>query len=343
LILDIRRERRLLSHTTDSFRSLWARFEADPPQIKLGTRDLTSDAMRRIQHLVPRSLPWLHVERAAIRDALADGPKAILLASDQHRIGSMVAAEANAAGIPSAVLQHGLPQHRVGYVPLAANRMLAWSEESKAWFVANGTDPHRIVVVGNPAFDQSRGVHHRSTQEGPLPTNVLLALTPSTKDLNAHVVSKALDAVAATDEALLTVKLHPGDGDWHYVRQIVQDHPVHQRVTIRHREPLAPLLHQSTVTWLHRSSVALESLAAGVPVVVIASNSPSTADLELQRLALPIARTSGDLARITVALAQPAARATYFETRDIAAFVGPESAANCAAETIRMLATQTRS
>jgi hypothetical protein len=245
--------------------------------------------MERIRGLVPRSLPWLHVERAAIREALAVGPGAILLASDQHRIGAMVAAEACAAGIPTAVLQHGLPQHRVGYVPLAADRILAWSNQSKAWFVAHGTDPSRIVVVGNPAFDQYQGVDRGTAGDGPLPLNILLALTPTTKDLNTVVVSMALDALAVIEGANLTIKLHPGDGDWQYVRRIVHDHHARGRVTIRHREPLAQQLRQSTVTWLHRSSVAVESLAAGIPVVVVAADSPSTADLELRQLGLPVA------------------------------------------------------
>ena len=67
----------------------------------------------------------------------------------------------------------------------------------------------------------------------------------------------ALDALDAL-EATLTVKLHPGDGDWSYVRRQVASHRNAARARIVHREPLGPIILGSQITWLHRSSVALE-------------------------------------------------------------------------------------
>ena len=127
----------------------------------------------------------------------------------------------------------------------------------------------------------------------------MLALTPATQATNAGVVRMALDALATQPEARLIVKLHPGDGDWRYVRRLVQEHPVQAGSAWRIRNRLGPLLLEATVTWLHRSSVALESLAVGVPVVVTAQDEPSTADLELEGLHLPVAEAPSQLAQLS--------------------------------------------
>jgi hypothetical protein len=271
--------------------------------------------------MLSRSIPWLHVERHAIRLALARlEPEVILLASDQHRIGALVTSECHDLDIPTAVLQHGLPQHRVGYVPVVANRVLTWSEGSCEWFVEHGTDRERLMTVGNPAFDVLFQARHATAPNDP--PAILLALTPATRETNGAVVATALDALDGLS-GTLTVKLHPGDGNWDYVRQQVARHRNTARVRVAHREPLGPILLSSRITWLHRSSVALESLAAGVPVVVIAAASPSTADIELRRLDLPLAETSDELANLSFGLLSESERRAYFEGRPVSEHVGP--------------------
>jgi hypothetical protein len=248
----------------------------------------------------------------------------VLLASDQHRIGSLVTVEARTFGIPTAVLQHGLPQHRVGYVPVIADRLLAWSEQSKRWFVARGADPRRVVVVGNPTFD-AYGAAEPAPASGPL--RVLLALTPVTTGTNEMIVQTALDALTALPTAELTLKLHPGDGHWDYVRALVAGHEARDRVVVRHREPLQPEIQRARVVWVHRSTVAVEALAAGVPVVIVRADTPSTADMELSGLDLPVADDASSLARLTRSLDDSFQRDAYFAARPVLEFVGPRGAA----------------
>jgi hypothetical protein len=200
--------------------------------------------------------------------------------------------------------------------------VLTWSHGASRWFEAHGTDPRRLIVVGNPAFDGLRR-QDRDEATRPAPPTILLALTPATSETNAAIVQSGLDAIAALRDATLTVKLHPSDGEWSYVRELISRHPCAARVTVRHREPLQPLLEQASACWLHRSSVALESLAAGVPVVVIASTAPSTADLELADLGLPVAGSASELAHLTGGLFDRSTRAVYFASRPIEDSVGP--------------------
>jgi hypothetical protein len=323
LVTSVPAERRLLASARDQFTVVWRRFEAEPPSLTLHGVDVSTTALAELRRQLIQSVPWLFVERAAVREALDQlRPAVLLLASDQHRIASIVVDESRARGIKTVVMQHGLPQHAVGYVPVSADRVMTWSEQSTNWFVARGTPRSVLTVTGNPAMDrpwleQSLTSHSRSDRA------LLLALTPATRTTNAGVVAMALDALALLPDARLVVKLHPGDGDWHYVRGQVAEHFARDRVQVAHKEPLGPLLLGATVTWLHRSSVALESLAIGVPVIVTAQAAPSTADLELRELRLPVATSAADLARLSEAVFDDPERAAYFTKRPVESFTGP--------------------
>jgi hypothetical protein len=316
-------ERRLLGSARRQFDELWRRFERNPPDLHLGATSVTAIALPILRRQLARTVPWLAVEKVAVREALQEiRPSVVLLASDQHRLGSMVVDESHTNDFATVVMQHGLPQHAIGYVPVGAHKVLTWSEQSRNWFTARGAPASRLVVTGNPAFDAAWVDRQERSGAGGA-VRLLLALTPVTASVNAAVVAMALDAVAVMPNASLVVKLHPGDGDWGYVRQLVQDHAVRDRVRVAHKEPLAPLLLDSSVTWLHRSSVALESLAVGVPVIVTAASTPSTADLELRGLRLPVASSPSQLASMTSSLVDATGRSTYFVQRPIESFAGP--------------------
>jgi hypothetical protein len=344
LVATLADERRVLLRSGRQIRGAITRLLKDPPQFMFGEADITKAVLPRLGRVLARSVPWLHVERLAIRRSLeSTRPGVVLLASDQHRIGALVTIEARKLQIPTAVIQHGLPQHDVGYVPVTADRVLTWSDESSRWFIARGTRADRLIVVGNPAFDAlaGSGPGTEASHQPGNPLHILLALTPSTREINETVLTVALDAVALVPDSFLTVKLHPGDGNWSHVRQLVGHHSSVARTRIAHREPLTPLLKRAGVIWLHRSSVAVEALAAQVPVVVIASSAPSTADLELKGLELPVATGPADLARLTSELKRPDARRSFFAVRPVEAFIGPPpgQASNRAHEALAALAT----
>jgi hypothetical protein len=80
------------------------------------------------------------------------------------------------------------------------------------------------------------------------------------------------------------------------------------------REPLYPLLEWADVTLLHRSTVAVESLAAGTPVGILATaEAPGAADLELSSLRLPRAEAGSQVPELISSLASM--REGYFSER----------------------------
>lgn len=313
LVLPWREERLAVHAASRKLATAWSAFTARPPEMRLRNHDVTAAAIALLAPLVGRSMPYLAAERIAIERLLdTQRPRAVAVASDQHRIGRLVVAAAHARGIQSVVLQHGLPQSEVGFLPVVADVVATWSEGSAAWFADHGTDPARLVVTGNPRLDRRRP----APMPGASTPHVLLALSPTAVSTNASLVRDATAATAARPDTRLTIKLHPGQSDWSFVAPLVAAARLGDRVAVRRHEPLAPLLEAATVVVVHRSSVAVEALAMDRPVVVHrAGDEPTTADLELKELGLAVTDDVSELVTTLARLSHPDAAADYLTSR----------------------------
>lgn len=283
----------------------------------LDDRDVTKSALDALQPLVTQSMPWLGPEMVAAQELLSEtGATSIAVGSDQHRIGRVFAHCASESGAHVTVLQHGVPQEAVGFVPVVASTVAVWSSGFRDWFVAQGTPPHALAILGNPRFDElvrlRQGRMARQTEQSP--PRLLLALTQTASATNRGVVSTALGALRLFPRSQLVIKVHPGQSDWRFLRQAVEDSELSDRVRVARHEPLYPLLQWADVTLVHRSTVALESLVIGTPIAVIAADGePTTAEEELRGLKLDICSTVSELASAVSSIA--ANPADFFASR----------------------------
>lgn len=325
LVIDWRAQRDLLRQARSEVMRQWGAIRRDPPDMRLGDADVTADAMKVLQPLAERSLPWIAVERAALVGFLADTRSiCVAVGSDQHRIGRITCEVAHEAGVPVVVLQHGLPQDRTGFLPVVADAVATWSSASRDWFLAEGTPAEAIHVTGNPRLDSfaQRRPQRPGAEARP---RVLLALSPTTQATNLPLVLDTLAALDRLPGASLVIKLHPGQSDWGFVPPAVP-WSLSRRVRIVRHEPLYPLLSSTDVTVVHRSSVAVESLAAGAPVVVHqAGDEPTGADIELAPAGLPVTQTPAELAVAIGELSSGSGREAFFKERQagIENLVGP--------------------
>lgn len=327
LVLPLAEQQRVLRTESRHIAAALQRLSAQPPSMVLNGRDLAPQALERLGRTLRRSLPWLAAEHLALRRSIErTRPGALAIASDQHRIGRLTTSVGRELGIPVTVLQHGLPQAKIGFLPVVADRIAAWSEDSAAWFRRGGTDPDRIVVLGNPRSDRlvSAQASHRMSHSGDH-TRLLLALSPAAPSTNARVVETVLEALATMPECELVIKLHPGHREWGWVGGHVSRAALSGKVRVAQHEDMVELLRWADVTLVHRSTVALESLVAGTPVVVVASDAPSVAELELAHLELS---SAGDTKALSTAIAtaiDPAERSAWFGRRAsaIATAAGP--------------------
>ena len=318
-----RDERRILRASRSAAAAAWTSIRERPPAISLGETDLSRAAMPRLERIVRRSAPWLAVERAALRRRLeALQPRWLVLASDQHRLGRVAVDVARDLGIRTIVLQHGLPQFELGFVPVVADMVATWSEASDEWFVDHGTPPDRLLRLGNPRLDAlaridrdaaSRDVAARHRLDGG--PRLLLALSPSDLERNLALVDMALAVLERRPAAALIVKLHPGDGRWQEVRRRVAAGSTGTRTRVARREPLYPLLAWADIVLLHRSTVAIEALATGTPVVVSSVGAASPEDALPPDLDLPHVADAAELTGHVEALADEGGRLRFAAAR----------------------------
>ena len=275
-----------------------------PPPIVFRDRDVTREVLNALDHLITRSMPWLGPERASLASFMdLAQPRAIAVASDQHRIGRIVSELARATETQVVVLQHGLPQMRIGLLPVVADRVATWSQASNEWFVGHGTDLDHLTVTGNPRLDalisldrekSERDVQAELDLDGA--PRLLLILSPTAADVNRHVADVAIRAVETLTPAALIIKLHPGQGSWSEIQSMARTSPARARIRIQRQTPIAPLLGWASAVLLHRSTVAVEALAARTPVGAIdVPGAASGAELELAPLELPRCSTPRDV------------------------------------------------
>lgn len=284
--------------------------------------DLGPTALQAAQRVVRGSLPWIVVESAAVESFLVcSKPHTVVVATDQHRIGRLTTHVAAQLGIRSIVLQHGLPQITLGYLPLVADRLAAWSDASAQWFIDRGTPAARVSVVGNPRLDwlQLQG----STPAGIPPSlrlaetpRILLPLSVAAVDSNRRLVEITIAALARLPSASLIIKLHPGGSDWRDVLHLSDwSDDIRRRIKVVDRSPVERLLGWADIVVVHRSTVAGEALAAERPVIVVETGEPSIASTELATLNLISVRDEVELAVEVVRLIDPSTSRRYLASR----------------------------
>ncbi len=80
-------------------------------------------------------------------------PQRIVLCEDATPFARAAVSVGRRHGATSFVVQHGVPGCRFGFVPLAADHLLAWGQSSKDQLVEWGMSPQQVHVTGSPQHD----------------------------------------------------------------------------------------------------------------------------------------------------------------------------------------------
>lgn len=327
LLLPLREERALIGSARARARSAWKAYVAHRPRFTFAGTDVTDATLAALAPIVRNSGPWLAVEAAALACAIERWrPRHLVVATDQHRIGRLAVRASNGTSTTVVVLQHGLPQSPIGFLPLVADRIHVWSPGMRDWFVAHGADPERITVSGNPRMDDlaamDRDAARRETDERfgvsaaePV-ERLLVPLSPMGTETNLAVLQIAIAALRRNERLRCVIKLHPGSGVTDPVTKLVTAAPeLAPRLRVLRHEPLPVLLLWADATFLFRSTVGVESLAAGTPVVVADTGRPSIADDEMRSIDLPRAADGDALVAQLQQLTGEAGRAAFLAAR----------------------------
>jgi len=312
------RVHRLAAERGHATSSLWPRHPLGPAREAAGLLRRARHLLGRLGDLsgaldpvVHRLLPGLVRDLPLLRSALVEvGARVVVLASDQHRYGVLSTWAASAVGTPSVVLQHGFPVHPVAYAPVRASAVACIGTTSAEWFVAAGTPRERLVVCGSPRMSAALPLRPPAGAR-----RLLVALNASEERLLAALVGD-LAAVARADPGLQVVlRPHPGDHRFRdrpgpEVLAALGAGEVPASVAVDGSAPLAGQLDAADLVVVHDSTVAIDALLAGRPVVVYA---PDADRHPFRGARLPVVRSRAELAALLGGLTGPDRDATAAE------------------------------
>lgn len=208
----------------------------------------------------------------------------VVVATNSPRSEQAAIEAAQSLGIPtlSMVDLFALPGDPYRSRTVHADRIAVLSEATRANLVEAGVSSERIVVTGNPAFDNLSGAEARAAATrfraergwGERPV-VLWAghMEPEDGDtrwagaaLGDAVQQVLVDWTLAREDACLAVRYHPNE--WHRFRQP----PTHPRMhwSQPDRETLLPVLAAANVVVVQATTVGAQAHAAGKRVIALA-------------------------------------------------------------------------
>ncbi len=219
----------------------------------------------RFQYLLHRSLPWVvGLIRASERMLEATRPETIVVGNAAFERPLLLLAKR--AGIPTVMLQHGVvhPYYRVLDQPV--DHFLVRGDFFRECL--GDALKRKAMVLDVPDWTPP-------SQNGQRGSDILFITSPVEVEARAdfrevgEIVSILLKT-ASECGARLVIRVHPTESVARYraiVDNITTTVDPKPTVLFSHQTPMAPVLETAAVVVLYHSTVFLECLAAGVPMV----------------------------------------------------------------------------
>lgn len=289
-------------------------------------------------YVLQTALDWAAVDHLLERLA----PRAVVLASDAHRYARLLVVAARARSIPTFVVQHGALVKDDFYVPVVADKMLAWGPWCRDRFVELGTPPAKVIPTGFVRAPAQTERVARATR----PTELLFAAQPLAPSVNQDLLTTVRTALEADESLRLTIRPHPGEGRRAELERVVAGWPdaVARRTAFSSPgRSLTDDLAAAHAVVIAQSTVGIDALAAGAPVLLLRHAKVREAIPYLEFRCAIAVEEPGDLLAGLDSLADPgfqaelAAGASAFLAGYVGK-VGTEALASAAAEIEQALA-----
>jgi hypothetical protein len=206
----------------------------------------------------------------------------LLVDEDKSVLNNILVQAAKMHGCPSFVNMHGYPDHRIGYVPLDAEKILVWGKRHESILLDWGIDKKDIFVTGCTKYDvlperDSGALKRRVCLDMRLEKERKLIVIATRmlikeRDILAKEIfdrtSSIIDVIVSGGEHNVVVKLHQGDPNAARWKALYEG--THQG-KLRIIEKYGPLvLAQAADLIVVEGSMtfAMDGLACGKPVVL---------------------------------------------------------------------------
>ncbi|HMQ30871.1 MAG TPA: hypothetical protein PKD53_09090 [Chloroflexaceae bacterium] len=248
-----------------SLRQTWRRLVQRPPSLRLHGHDLWPLVRAKAHDFFRFQAALIMREHACLRTlAERQGWRTTISSSHLHHFGRLCTVLSDQGGPASITIQHGVVGVHT-YLPMLATRIAVWGELVREWFVAQGVDPARVVITGQPRFKRAKPGDAPPDPLGPGGGVVLIATQPLGGSFQRAVSEAVLAAARALPALRFVFRPHP-------------DEPLEQYETacrasqlpnlVVERGGLVAALETASFVITHSSTVGLEALLLQRPLIV---------------------------------------------------------------------------
>jgi len=236
-----------------------------------------------IRRFVDREWPEFAFLISEIRALFAKRkPNALLLWTDMEVFERICALIAKEQGIPSLVAQHGIfttekQKERndrawiTGFVPMFVDRIAVWGPFFKREMEKKGISGNMIEVTGTPKFDSLKSRRFKpaefrkkiGVEENETLVTLILSSDPY---MQSRMLDRAFRALKKYPDCKFAVKVHPSEAKGKYFRMAEK---FGKSAIVLQAEDLYELMNASALVVVHASTVGIEAVALGKPVIVM--------------------------------------------------------------------------
>jgi len=265
------------------------------------------------EHLLPHAVGYIGLAERAFRRF---HPRVIVIARQRRTFENAFVAVARRDNIPVAMLIHGHVSSQPIYHFIdgrfdQSDLICSWGEAQKRALVEKGAPPERVLVTGNPQWDRlapalgdlppAKVCRKEIAERLRIPTKAFW-VTFTSQAASRSFFPAILDAVCRQPEAVLIVKVHPGERVDDYRTMIPAAD--RERCRVVKRIDLHTLLRASDVVLTYTSTTNLEALAVGTPLCIVdfAHNPDKPNRIDLSTYGIPEARDGESLHQVLTRL-----------------------------------------
>ena len=228
---------------------------------------------------------------------------AVVVSHDNHALGRLAVMVADKLRIPSLLVLHGPTTAPFSDIklPIYATKAAIWGELTKKWFVEKGCSPSKLVITGCPRFDEyvkknPKTIHRvgaRKLQLMRKKKTIMIAAGPLQTSGHRLLVEPLISSLNQLNDIQLVIKLHPLDQNPDLYYPVIRNMKSSVPVSIVRDFDLHSLLRLCDVVVTESSTVGLEAMILGKPVISINfSDSPDILPYAKSGAAISVYRPS---------------------------------------------------
>lgn len=237
---------------------------------------------RKYKNLIEKfkgMIPELVKNLAAIDRLFDEVPiSCVIVGTTEDSVSRTIVAAASSKGVPSICMQHGLIIREESFLPVFSTVHAVYGKYEREWYINKGVLENQIEIVGHPRFDemfirrQNVRSHIKLPQMDLKKKRILIATQP-----NTHLMCrKLLDQLVEDSSFEIIIRPHPIEL---YSREYLNYKlDISKYTTVKLLLPSNLHLYDvlatvDTVVVFNSSTVGLEAILFGKPVIILTNDS----------------------------------------------------------------------